>query len=229
MSLPADLLGFSSADLAAAAAANEKEEARRKIARAVKVKTRHLMRRAKCEAVLDEVLPAVLEADCSYHVISHGDVDSLRYLRHVVKAGPLEHVSISTWCMALPDIEEVAGWLDRGLIEVVDWYVGEIFPNQYGDEMARLQKVVEVYGGRVCVARNHSKVALAANPAAGFYAVIESSANVNTNPRIEQTAIHTSRDLYEFYREFFDGLVSIHGPGDAGRVRAPARGVAAGN
>jgi hypothetical protein len=44
--------------------------------------------------------------------------------------------------------------------------------------------------------------------AAGHY-VIESSANLNTNPRIEQTAITRCEDLYWFYRDFFDGLRSI--------------------
>ncbi len=63
--------------------------------------------------------------------------------------------------------------------------------------------------GRLVIARNHSKVMLAMNDATGYYAAIESSANVNTNPRIEQTAIHRSADLYYFYRDFFDGLRSI--------------------
>ena len=39
--------------------------------------------------------------------------------------------------------------------------------------------------------------------------MIESSANVNTNPRIEQSTIHRSADLYAFYAEFFDGIRSI--------------------
>ena len=42
-----------------------------------------------------------------------------------------------------------------------------------------------------------------------YHLVIESSANVNTNPRIEQSTIHRSTDLYAFYAEFFDGIRSI--------------------
>lgn len=42
-----------------------------------------------------------------------------------------------------------------------------------------------------------------------YYLAIESSANVNTNPRIEQTAMHRSRELFQFYREFFRDLRSI--------------------
>ena len=50
---------------------------------------------------------------------------------------------------------------------------------------------------------------LAANRADAYHLVIESSANVNTNPRIEQSTIHRSTDLYAFYAEFFDGIRSI--------------------
>lgn len=39
--------------------------------------------------------------------------------------------------------------------------------------------------------------------------VIESSVNVNTNPRMEQTAIHNDKELHDFYSEFFDGVKSI--------------------
>jgi len=39
--------------------------------------------------------------------------------------------------------------------------------------------------------------------------VIESSANLNTNPRIEQTCITRDRDLFEFYRDFFSGIHSV--------------------
>jgi hypothetical protein len=67
----------------------------------------------------------------------------------------------------------------------------------------------EVYGCRLVVARNHSKVTLCENLTEGYRLSIESSANVNTNPRIEQTAIHCSDELHAFHREFFHGIRSI--------------------
>lgn len=39
-----------------------------------------------------------------------------------------------------------------------------------------------------------------------FAFVIESSANINTNPRTEQGVITISRDLFEFYKQYFDGI-----------------------
>ena len=53
---------------------------------------------------------------------------------------------------------------------------------------------------------NHSKVTLCACQATGTWLVIESSANVNTNHRLEQSAIHNSKALFDFYHEAFDGI-----------------------
>ena len=219
---------FDPREIRALEQAHNSEKIAKKKSQAIAIQTKKILRRAKCEAVLAEILPAQLAADTSYHVISHGDIDALSYLRHIVKSRPLDYVAISTWCMAREDVEEIERWLDAGQIEIVDWYVGEIFPNQYIDAMELVRRLVHRYGGRVVVARNHSKVTLAAHETDRFYAAIESSANVNTNPRIEQTAIHLSEDLYRFYREFFDALKSIE-RSEPGAVRTSAQRLKAGD
>ena len=69
--------------------------------------------------------------------------------------------------------------------------------------------MARVYGCRIVVARNHSKVTLMHQADTDYFLVAESSANVNTNPRIEQTALHASRELFDFYLDFFHGLKTI--------------------
>ena len=44
-----------------------------------------------------------------------------------------------------------------------------------------------------------------------FAFAIESSANVNTNPRCEQTVITIDRGLAEFYKDFYDGINDFDG------------------
>lgn len=179
-------------------------------ARAVRHAARIHARRAKSEAILAEIMPVRIAAGDSWHVISHGDIDSLSYLAHALAGvSHLDHVAISTWCMARPDLDQIAAWLDAGRIDQLDLYVGEIFPNQYGDEYARALVMADLYGCRVVVGKNHSKVMLMANAEDGYYLVSEISANINTNPRIEQTCITASRELYEFYAEFYAGLKTI--------------------
>ena len=55
--------------------------------------------------------------------------------------------------------------------------------------------------------RNHAKVMILLGER--FDAVIESSANVNTNPRTEQTVITVDSELARWYKEFFDGIKSF--------------------
>lgn len=61
--------------------------------------------------------------------------------------------------------------------------------------------------GRVAVFRNHAKIYAGYGPKFAFG--IESSANINTNPRTENGCITIGREIYEFYKEYFDGIISF--------------------
>lgn len=159
------------------------------------------------EDALDSVLDWHLEYGAAYHCVSFGDVDSLTYLRHILKQQPLEYLVVSTWCMALEDAQEIAGWVERGMIGRIDFYVGEIFKNGYRGVRDAIEKIARSTGGRVARFRNHSKVMAGFGERWGF--AIESSANINTNPRTEQTVITTDDGLALFYKEFFDGINSF--------------------
>ena len=177
-------------------------------ARAKRTKSRLELRRAKSEAHLFEIMPTPLDTGAAYHVISGGDVDSLSFLARVLEEGPMDYVLLSTWCMALPDVERIAGWLESGRIGRMDGYGGEIFPNQYPDVHRRFCDVLRAHGGRMAIFRNHAKVYAGTGKAFDF--AIESSANVNTNPRTENTVLSFGRDLFDFYKEFYDGIKSFN-------------------
>lgn len=206
-----DLLeGFGAAEIDAIMAARTTEKQTEGAARAARVAQRMQFRRAKSEATLGEILPARFEPGDSWHVMSRGDVDALSYLAHAIKGVThFDYVAVSTWCIVKADLDQIAAWLDAGLIDRFELYAGEIFPSQYGDEYEQMLKMAALYGCRLVIAKNHSKITLACNEAEGYYLAMESSANVNTNPRIEQTAVHASRELFNFYRDFFSEIRSI--------------------
>lgn len=176
-------------------------------ARAVIVRARVAARRSASEEVLATVLPPDIADGDAWHVISSGDVDALSFLAHLLATHDMDHVVFSTWCMAIDDVERVGGWLERGRIRHVDAYVGEIFPGSYTREFVALSAVLRAHGGRICVFRNHSKVFLCRS--GDRHWVIESSANINTNPRTENTVITADRGLYEHHRAYFDGITSF--------------------
>lgn len=185
--------------------------ARQMRARSLRLSQRVRTARAKSEAELAALLPARIEPADSWHVLSGGNIDGLSYLQHVLQAGPFDHVLLSTWCMALEDVKQLAAWLQSGQIAVLDVYVGEIFPSQYAPAYELLCQTIRTHGptGRVAVFRNHSKVTVAVSHSRAEHLVIESSANLNTNPRTEQTAITHDRDLAAFYADFFGSVRSF--------------------
>lgn len=169
--------------------------------------SRHRMRRITSEANLEKELPWHFEPGDVFHCISWGDVDSLTYFRVILKQQKIKYAAISTWCMATEDIKEIEEWLEAGIIRRVDFYCGEIFKGSYSKEYELLIELEKKHNGRVVIFRNHSKVMVIIGER--FDAVIESSANVNTNPRTEQTTITIDSEVARFYKETFDGIKSF--------------------
>lgn len=170
----------------------------------------YLYRRGFSEARLLEAmkLEKFQKGQC-WHFITAGDVDSLSFLKVVLLHQPkLHYLLFSTWCMAAEDILQLGEWIDSGMIEHLDCYVGEIFPNSYRIEWRMLNELIErTKCGRVAVFRNHSKVY--AGWGDDFHFSIVSSANINTNPRTEQACITIDEGVALFYKEYYDGIKSF--------------------
>jgi|GEM_PF-652091 len=210
----ADLAADDFADMADFETLGEPPARRRKQrlseARAVRTRNRISVRRAKSEAQLLDLLPPFVEDGDTWHVVSGGDVDSLSFLQHLMACEPWQYLMVSTWCMAMQDVEQIASWLAAGRLCWVDAYTGEILPSQYPTVHEALCTAVRRHQGRVATFRNHSKVMLLGNRDTGRFVVVESSANLNTNPRTEQTAVTADAGLFHFYADFFDGIQSFN-------------------
>ncbi|MDR1938331.1 MAG: hypothetical protein LBQ73_07525 [Tannerellaceae bacterium] len=181
---------------------------KRRTTECVTLSNRYLYRRAFSETQLLDVLPREFKDGESYHCITAGDVDSLSYLKVVLRQQNLEHCLFSTWCMAAEDVLQIEEWVEAGRIKKLDAYVGEIFPNQYRIEYSMLKAMFKKYDcGRIAIFKNHSKIY--AGYGDKFYFGIETSANINTNPRTENGCITIDKGLYDFYRAYFDGIKSF--------------------
>lgn len=169
-------------------------------------------RRAYSETRLLDALAAPgfhFQEGHAYNFITGGDVDSLSFLKAVLRQQPLDYCLASTWCMGAEDILQFREWVNEGLIKKLDLYVGEIFSGSYKVEYGMLKKLYEDFPelGRYALFRNHSKVYAGYGPLFAFG--IQSSANINTNPRTENTCITIDRGLFEFYKEYYDGIKSF--------------------
>lgn len=161
-------------------------------------------RRAFSEKNLLDEFEWHLQDGCVYCVISGGDVDQLSFLKLVLRNQALQYCLLSSWCFGIEDVQEIKSWVRKGLIKRIDFYTGEIARASYEMCTRDLSQIARSTGGRCAVFRNHSKVILAYG--SQYTCAILSSANVNTNPRTENTTIICSREVADFYKDFFDGI-----------------------
>ena len=168
---------------------------------------KNIYRKAFSETQLLDVLGFDFKEGESYHTISAGDVDILSFLKCVLRQQDLEHCLFSTWCMAQDDILQIEEWLNFGKIKTMDAYVGEIFKGSYSAEYDLLKPIIKKYGGRFVIFRNHAKII--AGYGNKFAFAVESSANINTNPRCEQNCLTIAEGIYHFYKDFYDKIISF--------------------
>lgn len=188
------------------------KRAHRRTKACTELSQRYEYRRAFSEVRMLESMQYVkLQDGVTYNFITGGDVDSLTYLKIVLNQHDLDYALCSTWCMAAEDILQLQEWYAAGRIRKLDMYVGEIFPNSYKVEWSMVKGFYDAHpeAGRVAVFRNHSKIYAGCNEKEKFYFGIQTSANINTNPRTEQGSITIDKGIYEFYREYFDGIISF--------------------
>lgn len=145
--------------------------------------------------------------DC-YHCFSFGDVDSMSYFKHVLKQQKVNYLALSTWCMAGEDVQDLIRWHRMGLVGRVDFFLGEIFSGSYPDVYDAVKEFIKKCGGRMVIFRNHSKVM--AVKGERFDCLIESSANVNTNPRSENTVLTVDSELVNHYVRLFGEIVPFN-------------------
>ncbi len=205
------LLGF---DLGKALGFNEPEEKQEQPVEQGSIKVSHRMgkrqiwRKAASEAALEQAMPwHFQEGDC-FHCFSFGDVDSFSFFKMVLRQQPIQYAAISTWCMAGEDVTDLRRWHAKGMVGRVDFFVGEIFKGSYPDVYSAVMEFLEECGGRLVTFRNHSKVM--AIEGDRFDCLIESSANVNTNPRSENTVLTVDRDLVAEYIKLFSEIVPFN-------------------
>ena len=147
-----------------------------------------------------------------YNFLTRGDVDALSFFKAVVRQQHIFHVAVATWCVDMNDILTLKKWILDGRIDRMDLFLGEIYrTGRHGFEVRDFTKAFEGLDNvSVTVARNHSKVF--AGRGCDFDFVIQTSANINTNPRIENACILIPEDgdgLVDFYLDFYKTVKSL--------------------
>ena len=183
----------------------EQESDGRSVKMLVQAPKNYVYRRASSEVQLLELMNyEPIEEGVTYNFITAGDVDCLSFFKIIMnKVRVIEQLVISTWCIASEDVSQLERWVQEGRIKKLDMYLGEV--NSAGAHF-KIEAMYDRYPnlGRWRKFKNHAKIF--AGHGGGIYFGIQSSANVNTNPRCEQASITTTKEIYEFYKDYFDSV-----------------------
>lgn len=123
--------------------------------------------------------------------------------------GYVDEVLASTWTTNYSNVKELFQLWDEGKIGTSSWVVGSYFKTRESSVYAMLADGLIKRGGRIIAFENHSKVLLISNKDQNKWYCVEGSANMTSNPRLEQYLIANSRELYEFHRNWFMEMLDV--------------------
>lgn len=153
---------------------------------------------------------AAVDGDCEVFGFTGGDfsvIDVIDVVRR--RLGPAELI-VATWTAAGAEMGHVHDWLAAGGISAARWIVDRSFQNRQPELCAQLRARFGDEANRV--QRVHCKFALLrAGQERGV--VIQTSANLNRNRRIENVAVSACPVLFGAYQELVRRVFDTQLPG----------------
>jgi hypothetical protein len=134
------------------------------------------------------------------HALTKGQFSLLDVLTAITEiTGPCA-LDISTWTAAKTDVGVVCDWLQAERITASRWLVDLTFQRRTPSVAMQIRNL---FGpDAIRVAQNHAKLALLRNDE--WSVVIQTSMNLNFNPRFENFTASDDPELCQFYQGIFD-------------------------
>jgi len=178
-------------------------------ARALTISPRRRFERIQQRQALGEVVTGPPAAGESVHVVSEAKFDFWTWVPAMLDwFGNTPDLYCSTWTLSRPNAVELFELCDTARIGRVHFLTGLYFKRRETAVYTFLLKGIRARGGRYRAFRNHAKVLLLANGDA--WLTVEGSANLTSNPRLEQYVVTNDRSLYEFHRAWMEEAFTKH-------------------
>jgi hypothetical protein len=175
-----------------------------KFIRDSKIRLINMMRKEHLRDVLD----ALPEPGQSIHMVSNGRYDFWTWIPVLIElmGGRADEFFGSTWTLSRPNAREMLQLFDAGTIGQITMMTGTYFKRRETAVYATLLEGLQARGQRYVAFENHAKITLLCRHDREIYLTVEGSANFNANPRVEQYVLTHHRGLYDFHREWMEGM-----------------------
>ena len=155
---------------------------------------------------LNEIISELPKADEVYKMISKGGFASISFIMFVAERTKINNLYVSTFRVGKKESLVLNKLHTEGTLDHAEFVFFELM-NETDDKYGyfkTLRRVADQNDWKMSALKNHSKVILF-DTDMGKY-VIETSSNLNENPKIEQFSFEKDEELYEFYKkEIFEG------------------------
>ena len=156
----------------------------------------------------DEAFPN-LEKNMCEMVLSNGSFSLIDLLDYIVEFTGKASMDISTWIASYASIKHVEEFLEENKINSFRFIFDSGILRTRKDF---IHKVLKDHGDIIAITSNHSKVTCIYNDKYNF--VIETSANLNKNNRLENFKVIENKEYCDFYRSVFDEIFELKSQGN---------------
>lgn len=159
---------------------------------------------AEVERVMADKLP---EDDVVYKFISNGGFSSISFVIFIADKTKINRFYASTLSVGKKQLKMLDVLHSENKLDKAKFVVGSIMEQSSSSKYGYyddLVKVCKINGWEIAKAHNHSKLLLFDTEVGKF--VIETSSNLNENPKFEQFSIQKSAELFDYYAEWFENV-----------------------
>ncbi|MEG1185703.1 MAG: hypothetical protein RSD63_08735 [Eubacterium sp.] len=158
---------------------------------------------------LEEIMPELPEDDEVFKILSNGGFSSIAFVKSVADKTRIDEMLATTLRVGRKHLEVIDVLYKNGAIGKVKFIIGSLMKNDsergvkygYYDD---LKKKCDENGWEISISNNHSKILLMDTKKGKF--VLETSSNLNENPKMEQFSFEKSEELFNMYMNFFKGV-----------------------
>lgn len=169
------------------------------------ISPRRRFERIRQKQNLREVIPEPPAKGESIHAIGTGLYDFWTFVPQFIEwIGHTARLTCSTWTLSRPNAVELFEIWDTGRIGTADFITGLYFKRRETAVYTMLLEGIRARGGRYRAFKNHAKILLLENPDRDAWIVVEGSANLTANPRLENYVITNDRGLHAFHHAWIE-------------------------
>lgn len=173
-------------------------------------KKRQVFKIGKSLKILDNLIKRPPEKDESIRAVSYeGGFSSISFITYIALKERVEELTASSLRIGTKQLAILEELRKEGKLDKARFVFGTIMKedekNKKYDYYNRLIDISRRNGWEYVAVNNHSKIILMKTNK--NYYVLETSSNLNDNPKIEQFTFENDRELYEFYYILFDELM----------------------